>query len=268
MFGRYVDLGNPVSDHPINNALIGCWLPLPNNKGGTRVFDLSRNAYHGVLGTDYSWSVAPNGMPSIVYPNSGEANCGAAANLALSSGFTLSCYFTVDASNAQWQGLMSRQDTAGYTVYCNTAGDYKLYKYPDATPLSSAAVTLGRWTHFVFAVDTNTSGRFYVDGVETFNSTWATTFATGAGNFYLGKTAWSTAGVLYGKMNAAMIHKRAVSSSEAKLLYQEAVTGFPLTLRRFSRTAYFIGSAAAAASVDSAARRPLRQSRNVALVRR
>jgi hypothetical protein len=55
VLGSYLDLGSPVAKHPLNEGLVGWWLPLTNNAGGGTLFDLGRR-YHGTLASGVAWA--------------------------------------------------------------------------------------------------------------------------------------------------------------------------------------------------------------------
>ena len=80
MLGSYVDLGNPVADHPLNYGLVAWWQPLPGSAVGTTVRDL-KGLYPATLTnfpssptatSGFGGGPAPQTYPTIAFDGSDD----------------------------------------------------------------------------------------------------------------------------------------------------------------------------------------------------
>ena len=241
----YIDLGNPVSDHPLNRGLAGWWLPLPNNQGGSKLFDLTGHGNHGTLTISPTWAGVLNGFGALQFSGANYVNVPYAANL--------------KAAGQTYSGMVRPETTDQYqfpiATYTSNADGLEVF-FENGTGVrwgsfdvktAAYTVSLGAWAHVVGTITAAGGLELYVNGVSR---------ATAAGCGYTGasNTAPLTIGArngggvygLRGRVQSMAVHNRVVSASEAAALYHQAQRDYPDLLRRWSRRIYSFAAVAAA----------------------
>lgn len=283
MLGRYIDLGNPVSDHPSNKGLVSWWLPLPGLRYGYTFSDLVQNNPLAVTGT-FSWSEWRNGFGAFrTNPTTSTSADGYAITTSpkytdsLRSAFTLSVW-TYGAPENAWPQLsgsilhvMSYFNGARTCAIggSNLSSPQSMYVYVDNNAASVSVdwtAYSSVWRHIAATYD-KTTLRLYIDGQEVGSTSYSATLEGPSDYIVLGATSYTPDGWA-GDITDARILSRACSASEIySVLYEGSLRGHPDTLRRYSLRTYSFGSSPAAAAA-SMVHLALRRARNRSLVRR
>jgi hypothetical protein len=255
LLGRYVDLGNPVADHPLNRGLLAWWMALPNNAGGGTLFDLTRR-YPGTLTNAPVWSgTSRPGSPcrgitftaaSTQYVLEGSNSTGLQpANVTLAiwvKATTWSIYRDIcgNAANSWGRGYflgVGMVDAGNIGFGCR--GQSVPGGYQNAARISSASVPLGTWVHLAGTYDGTTTA-FYVNGALAHSVSGGSAAAGDLG--YDGLVGGLAIGRNYaadkyfdGQADGLTVHNRALSAAEVFALYADSASGHPDTLRRWSR---------------------------------
>src|SRR5690349_4775681 len=136
---QLIDLGNPVADHPLNLGLVAWWLSLPNNSGGTRLFDITGHGNTGTLTAGPTWRT---GLPvwgpgfsslKFVTGSSQYVDCGNAPVLQITGNMSVSAWVYL-ASNSDTNGRMiiaKDNNTGGraYTFDVRNNGSVNLVRF-------------------------------------------------------------------------------------------------------------------------------------------
>lgn len=246
-----IDLLNPVSSHQLNSGLVSWWLPLPNVDGGTLMRDLV-GPNHLTLTNGPVWetargdrfrSVKHDGSNDWLVKNSpvGFLNPSTASEFTFAawlrtrtiSGKSAAISFT-SLADGNSGGAISIQVVSG-NWYAEGKGNFT---QPSLTSNVAAANNTDYLVGFTRKGATN---RIYVNGVERNSNT------TTPQNFtinYVYMAAYSTAySFAQHYIKSGWYYKRALSPADMMNLYNQARTGYPDTLRRLRRPAYYLVSA-------------------------
>lgn len=256
MLGRYINTGGPVSDHPLNYGLVGWWLPLPGNQGGSRLFDL-KGKYPATLKNAPGWCGGRSAFAALSFDATDDyveqASLGNAINGITSATFSVWVrLFTATPASIATSGLVDLDTVSQATHYPYTdglayVGTFRTARVNGITPLSSVNRT--EW-HMVTVTTDGTTWRFYQNAQEAANTGAEATVSADA-SFWLGGSGTGGTDPVYfldGRLTDCRIYNRALSASEVGNLYLQGVRDHPDTLRRYSRTAYLFATVAAAPS--------------------
>lgn len=256
MLGRYIDLGNPVSDHPLNRGLVSWWLPLPNNQGGSRLFDI-RGGSHGTLTNGPTWAAGERGFRSLSLVRASSQYVSLARVPDFTSQLTFGCWVNTASTPAtdNYHSILSKgrsgaADDRNFGFdYRTSGGSTKLEVFWTSAPSTYVeyyhVVTLdwSRWYYLTWVIDWSTNPdtvTFYIDGVSKgltligSNNASPTTTATQVcllGSLHTGSDYWN------GKLDSPRLYNRALSAAEVWQLYQQSRQGYPDLLRRWGRRA-------------------------------
>jgi len=239
----FIDLGNPVSAHPLNRGLVGWWLPMPNNSGGSKLFDI-KGRFHGTLTNGAAWRSGPKPHHrSILFDGSDDFVDISAAAMG-GSVFTV-----VVAVNPTSIGTTHDDatvfSTSGYECYISVGGGHvNSYTSGAASWIDgSRPVPAGSWSLVAMTQTGGGQRELYSNGV--FDTSGASSSALPAQK-YLGRRVdgLSSQPTLSGRIGMAAIFTRALTASEHRALYHEFQAGYPNLLRRWSRKSFSTGGAA------------------------
>ncbi len=249
---RLIDLGNPVSDHPLNRGLVAWWLPLPNNQGGTRLYDITTKRGSGTLTGGPTWVPGPAGFQAIdCVRASTQYATGALASTAQTA-WTIACWLAT-ATLTSSDGTITFNGSPGSNGYGfrqYTSLNLNLIADGVANQAAGAGYTLaaGVWTHAVCTRSGGTS-TLYVNGVQI--STGAsgintpTAGGTSVGARSNGTQPWG------GKVTDHQIWTRGLSASEVWSVYTQARRDYPDQLRRYTPRTWSFASAPVAATAST-----------------
>lgn len=260
--GSYIDLGNPVSDHPLNRQLVSWWMPLPNNSNGSRMFDL-RGGKHGVLTSGASWTSGrhgwqavkcdgpDNGTRYVETPSSADYN---GANLSVSiwfrdrGGNSDNGGGTTDIRNNDYViglgGYNFSTGGWGLTFISTTQVQWSIWNSFADTGFglvgNAYTTPTGNWTHAVLTSTTTGPSSFgYFNGVVSGSEYTTKTRATTASYIRMAKRPMD--GENYtGNVNIASVrvYNRILTAAEVSADYDQGMRGYPDTLRRWSRKSF------------------------------
>lgn len=240
--GRYIDLGNPVAKHPLNEGLAAWWLPLPNNQGGGTLFDLL-GRYNGTLTNGPTWAEGPNGFGALTFDGTNDyVSAAVPTGLHGSVTGTISAWVRGDAANDTGAPLHCSSDlTDQYYAYF---GDGKVYlsllrsnRASGITPV----VTLTTW-HMLTVTTDGATWSLYQNGVLAGSQTAQATVSATA--MRLGRDE----SVQYwgGRVADVRVYTRCLPAAEVLSLYDQSLRGHPDTLRRRPKRSYGLTQAAPA----------------------
>ena len=265
MLGRYIDLGNPVADHPLNRGLVGWWLCLPGSAAGSRYFDLCGN-HHGTLVNGPVWKTGRHAVLAIETSAaaSSHVNCGTIRGLDGSSAATLSAWvYHPSSSVTVGLGGAAGGTGGGWRFSCYWHTDNYIYVSAESTAAAYGYVqrTETGWHHLIVAYDgagLSNGGKLqlYFDGVAqsmSFYSAIPNSLGNPVCPFKIGQDSNNRySGGLYSDVR--IYPNRWLSASDAWLLYDQSLRGHPGTLRRYARTAYlFVSTSGTNATVTPSA---------------
>lgn len=277
MLGRYLDLGNPLADHPLNTGLVSWWIGMPNTAGLTTLFDLKQK-YNGTITnfaspfTNTSGWLPDSKTPfsSLVFDGNDDlVDFGTPTESASATAITVSCRAVTytNASSGGGGGLRELIDASDIAIangmnfilrYYPTGG-YVEFLTNNGSGESPHAIdtinpTIGVEYHWVGVFDGSVGSgvcSLYRDGVLS-NSVSAgmvvlnsTAYRFRVGNDYQSAAApdlrpWN------GTISDIRFYNRALSDNDVWQLYEQARLGHPNTLRWFSRRRTLVKSPAAA----------------------
>lgn len=254
MLGRYLDLGNPVADHPLTRGLVAWWLPLPNNSGGSRLFDI-RGTNHGTLTNGPTWgAVAPDGFGALSYTGTAYV---ALPAISFGSELTISVWIRWAAwqtSSAVYK-FGSRPQMQLSRIATSKLEAVMLDSAAFQSPQSNA-VDDGAW-HKIDAVWVDSVRlSVYQDGVLANEDTTVNTMVQAAVTGTLGTSSAGTAANNWnGQIGGFAFYNRALSAAEILALYDQARRGYPDMLRWWSRKTGLFGSMAPGVAVQASYKR-------------
>lgn len=248
MAGAYIDLGNPVADHPLNRGLLGWWLPLPNNSGGSRLFDI-KGGRHGTLTNGPTWAAGPSAAQALSFDGSDDHWISTLPSL---TAVTLEVVYRSTSSAANMH-LVNHDSTGGgggrvWQHRQTSGGKFNWIPFDfGGNPRSvtgNVTVNDGNWQHVVCVYDASTNA-IYVNGALDATGTpgGGTGMDSSVTNVEFGLPNGNTGGAYFsGQLAHAAVLNRVVAASEVWGRYEQWRRNFPDTLRRFSRRAYLFGS--------------------------
>lgn len=246
MSSGHIDLGNPVANHPLNQSLVSWWLPLPNNSGGTRLFDIG-GGKHGTLTNGSSWSTAPNSFGAITLDGTNDYVSGSAL---YSGSMTVAVHAMGVLPTTTQDAIGDSSARIALRWYDGFNGSAPAWIVQTSTfHIQNATAAAANEIRTLIGVWDESSKRqeFFVNGKSVALNTRSGSIGT-LGNLRLGIHANGTANPFRGSIYSASQHSRALSVSECWLLHEQMVSGFPNLLRRYSRKAYFLGSGSSGVS--------------------
>lgn len=244
MLGRYLDLGNPVSDHPLNRGLVAWWLGLPNNSGGGTLFDLcGRNPL--ALTNSPAWSPDRNTFGGTRLVRSSNQYATRASAVVSAVPFTVSMWckltnvsesqylFEIGTSNAAFWSVNAQGAATSIRLVCNN----------NLVGTAAGTWTNGVWFNATAVFAANNDRRVYVNGggkgtdANTVNVTPGAQTRIGS---------YPDTGPLGpdGTVSDVRVWNRALDDGEVFAAYEQGLRGNPDTLRRWSRKVSVFGGVA------------------------
>jgi hypothetical protein len=251
---RLIDLGNPVADHPLNRGLVAWWLGLPNNSGGSRLFDLTGRYSPGTLTNGPTWAPGPDAAfralsfdgtdDTAAFPLTASFPRTAGtvflrARSTTASGIRQMFMWRVDGSNEI--GLVDFNGTFGLNLACqyNAGGTNKNVGY-------ATSLTTNEWASLAVVWDAGAASvlRLYLNGREV--GTAATGLGTMSGSnplfYHIGGANGSD--YFLGQIESTLLWERALSAGEVAALCDQSRRGYPDLLRRYTPRTWYFGAQA------------------------
>jgi hypothetical protein len=241
--GHQIALGNPLNrSHPLARGVAGFWLPLSNNSGGSRLFDLA-GSNHGTLTNGPTWTAGVNGFGAVSLDGTDDyIECGTTVT-SVTSQMAMACWMRqdVDADNTQtlicWGGTnqywMSLSFN-GATLVLN--GEY--IGYPSLS--SSVSLKGTGWRHIGGQRTAAGDFELYLDGNLIASGAKVASPGT-SGVFTIGRL---TGSILYTRaiLAGAVAYSRSLSAPEWSALYDQSRRGFPTLLNRTRRRSFALAA--------------------------
>lgn len=248
--------GDPVNwGHPLNRGLVSWWLGLPGTGGGATLFDLVRQpGYNGTLTNGPTRAPMPNGFGGLTFDGANDYVSVPSAGNFTTSDFSASFWVRRDGDSSSgsvfiYKGLFN---TNGWFIQSeNSTGRYlKLVTNQSGanqqTYVGSEKLVAGVWSHVV-VTRAGASARIYVNGLDVTGTTGShVNPASSSDALQFGQ--YGTTATTFSWVGAGgdfRLYSRALSASEAWLLYEEGRRGLPNLLRRAPRRAWLTGVPAA-----------------------
>jgi len=263
VLGRYIDLGNPVANHPLNLGLVAWYLPLPNNAGGGTLFDLKGRS-HGTLVNGPTWSAG--GRPGALRPclSFDGSDDYVGITPATSAGWpdiggakTISMWTQFDSTLANSRILFSLvlDDSGGagnsLDLYFSNSfsvrdincrqwgGQLRLTAYP-----ADYGVSAESWFHLTYTSGSGwTPQKFYFNGIPAASFSEATSTQTGApGVCRIASFNAAFPDPYHNRpVDDVRVYNRALSAADAYALYWQSLRGHPDTMRKWSHRVWTFG---------------------------
>lgn len=240
-----IDLGNPVSDSPLNAGLLAWYSPLPS---GLWLQNLRRQSVASYSGTP-AYSRSGSGLPSLLYGGSNYWTAPGEETALGSSNFTISF---ASRSGSVFAGLISSSrgttpGVVGWTTWLSgtdayitidTGGAY------DQPGVSIPGYPDGTWHRLCWSIVRGSTATLYMDGVQQGSpqAISSTGSITGSGLTWLGSFAGASS-MLVGALADVRIYNRALSADNVWVEHEQCRRGHPDTLRRFSRRHFIVHGA-------------------------
>lgn len=239
--GSYIDLGNPVADHPINRGLVGWWLPLPNSFGGLTLFDIGPHRFKGALTAGPTWSSGPSAFPSLNFDGVDDrVETPSSSFFSGMSALTLSCWINPTATTSASE-FMKKNNS--WIMRFGAGASLAVFIWVSASLVNTSGGTLttGKWQHVAMTYD-GAALKGWINGLQV-----CTTAATGtvdANTDVLAFGAQPGGGEQYtGRITDWRVQAAYIPPWD---LYQESRMGYPNGLRRYSQRVYSFSPPAAA----------------------
>jgi hypothetical protein len=262
VLGQYVDLGNPMAAHPLNDERVMWLYGLANPyTGGMYWQDLTGRGNHGLRVDGATWSEAPDGRHGLSLDGAtGYVDVGAdIPSLMVTTPFTAAGWFrTVNDWQQQIVSVYSQDPfpagiILGVNVDGSSGGTLGLLSGDGVSNLkiigSSGAVNDGAW-HHAAAVWTGSDCELYLDGQLVTSSPYSVAPGYGAATYIrVGSHSenGNVVGLFSGSLADVSLWGRALSASEVFDLYAMSAAGYPPggPLRYWSRKTWVLGGATA-----------------------
>jgi len=259
MLGKYIDIGNPISDHDDNIGQI-MWLPgfSPYTRG-PKWFDITKLTAGGTLNNSPPWRRV--GKKSGITFN-GTSHYVSTPDISYSGGLTVAATIRYDSDTGayrplivKWNEVANRSwglaQSSGTVRWLDTSdGNYSAGR--DIT--DTTALSVGRAYRIVVSYDNNAGAKIYKDGVQVAShSNTGTLFTTTATPRIGGiETGYQFGGVgnIYSACGISdiIIYGKPVSLSWIARDYQQSLNypEYDSRLRTYSRKTYYFGAYSAA----------------------
>jgi hypothetical protein len=256
---RMIDCGNPVADHPLNRGLVAWYYGLPNNSGGTVLFDLlGRYPLPNGGTTKPSWD-GDRGFGAAARFN-GLNHFEAVAAPVSDAPLSMSAWFfstlsdlnpivglcTATVADPSRYRLMAGSSAVPCRAYSTDAAS--THAFAESTPNTGYAIRA--WAMATGVWVSGSSRAAYLNGGN--KGTDATALTLGAPARTLVGRA-NNSGAVYdpgftGLVADVSIWNRALSDSEVAAVYVEGRAGNPNRLRRYTPSVWSFGGTAPATS--------------------
>ncbi len=261
-----INMADPVNwGHPLNQGLLGWWMPLPGISSGSRLDDLTNMGSSGRPGTltnmdnaDWVGPISPggwgalgfNGSDNFVNVGTGLAAPGVVSVFALISPANIDqgeqeIFAGSGGGGSDQDYALEMNRTAGRVSVVWTGGEFIM--------ISDASLTVGA-THLVGFTRAGVAGdwtvRLYIDGVEDSNTTTAVNPNGADAPVSIGRLGDSDLFYFEGRLASAWLYDRVLSAPDVLSQYHLSLRGYPGLLNRLCRPLFV------AAAVGAGIRNP------------
>lgn len=264
MLGSYVDLGNPVADHPLNAGLVAWWLGLPNNSGGGTLFDLCGQR-PATLTNGPAWSPSPGGFAGLSLDGTDDYAVADPFRFdPATSGYTYSAWIKPAFASSSgtrrglicWRagGIVGGDQSRVRLIWLDGSSGFYLDDKARYAFSGKPSFASGEAHHIAFTRTAAGGGQYYWDGSPLSTTTVidlggiepANTYPIYIGLDSENSAAWS------GGLWDTRVYSRALTAADHAGLYDQGRRGHPDTLRRYRPWVAVLGAAAGGGGGGSA----------------
>src|SRR5574343_718811 len=260
MLGRYLDMGSPVADHPLNAGLAAWWLGLPHNSGGSTLFDLC-GKYHGTLTNSPSWDGPTLGgsyPKTLALTQTGNSRIATSA-VSATGVFTLSSWVRLTAYNTGtglynahlWFGTSG--SNYGGLALGPTAANLQAFGSGAGEPSGATIATwpgLSQWVHLTWTRNAS-NWAVYLNGVSAGSLTSGTWGGANA-QLQIGGRADASQSIDGSVWDIKFLDGVSRDAASVWNLYNQSLRGHPDTLNRYSWRVSVLGGYVAGGSFADA----------------
>lgn len=247
MSRRFLNLGSPVNwSSPINRGLAYWGLALPNNSGGSRLFDLCgrrEGTLNNIASTDWVPAKRPGTLGKCLNFNgtTSYVDCG---SLVLTDEMSASCWFLTTTVSAGLRDMVASCNAAGtafaYLFEINNTAARLGYRHSGTSLISSTNLAANTWYHGAFVRSGSTGNwtvTFYVNGVADGSTSSITGNPQGGTQtLALGRLGASANFFHSGQIDSPRIYERALSADDIAREYADSLTGYKQALQWWGRS--------------------------------
>lgn len=248
-----INWGNPVARCGLNDGLAGWWLARGPWVGGGTWFDLC-GKNNGTLTNGPTWgrSARLGNTGHVVFDGTDDRVAIGRTGIAFGSNYTISLwvYGNSGFGTASTQVFAAPRATANnYPFVLHQTSSTSKFRFTtnagsDVNFNYNFSPTNGVW-YFLTAVKDSTTTNLYLNG-ELDNSGTQAVGTDNADNIALGSHNFGSGfnHFLNGRLDSFRVYPgRSLSDSEVRCLYNDEISGYPLTLNRLSRRAGYVAAA-------------------------
>jgi len=224
-----VDLHNPLTEHPLNRGLVGCWTPVAETAKGSLFRDISGYNNHATLHGDAAFAASENRL-GLSLDGAGDY---ATVPGTLGSPSAVSIVMSVSVAAGEQAG-----EGVSFNDYCTirpaygTVGVFAFWFDGNWRELRSNEMIDGTGPrHLTFVCDPDSAHEaLYIDSKLQATST-TTSSIVYTGNVQIG---YHKAGANYldGAIYDIRIYNRGLNAAEVRTLYTQSISGYPDLIRR------------------------------------
>lgn len=246
-----IDLGKPVSDHPLNQGLLHWYLGLPPLAGGSLLEDI-QGFSPATLTNGPLWDVDANNFPCLSFDGTNDyATAGDVDDVEGITALSISAFVLSTTLAGGTDGLRyitSKEDGGGliWILRQLTGGD-KLQWYCQTGagtfgPQEVTGFTANTWRHVTATYQSGVGLDLYLDGVATSSTGFSTigTLSTNTAPLAIGSLPSTSGRAWSGFISDVRYAARRYSQNEAWELAVQAYQGYPDLLRHYPTRAYFL----------------------------
>lgn len=246
-----IDLGNPVSDHPFNDTLLGWLLSLPGRGQGGTLFDLTGRYSGALVGQPSSAPGCPDGFAGILLNGTSQyVSLGLMSNAifgASPSGVTVAWWMrpstvhNAGTIRGVWGALSGTgQPEFGCQVYSDNNWYVGFAWAGDDDRVTTAATASnypqGEWGFYTFTCTIGGASYLYRNGIEFGSKTsGSATYQTPSDVFRIGSNSVTYGNFFPGAIGSFLTYARALPAAEVRWLSAQAWLGYPDLIRRAAR---------------------------------
>ncbi len=201
----------------LDSGLVGMWSFDGKDLNGTTAYDRSGQGNNGTLTNGPVPAIGKVGQALRLDGSDDYMDFGTSNSLNVDSALTISMWFKRNGIGGNlYHGLIQRFNSGVVGYQLGIMNDNTIIFYTNTVANPTYTLTDDNWHHYVVTNDGSTT-RFYVDGTQYGSAAQALTSVTSSVTNNIGR--YGTQGNTNGLIDEVRIYNRALTASEAKLLY-------------------------------------------------
>lgn len=244
MLGQYVDLGNPLASHHLNEGRV-CWLyGLPNPyTGGLYWRDAGTKQKHGLLTNGALWRTAMDGDKPAVFFDGSNDYIELGTSTVTANTVTHKIRFRMTTVTG-FQGIVGWEPNSDADQFEVALNGTAMWAGNWSGRADTAAIFSAATWYTVHATSNGTNVRIYVNGADRTNTVGTTNFASTRWTQNL-RIAPARSSRMGGLVAEYSLWQRGLSASEVALDYDLSRRGYPPggPLNYWSRKTWLMGGA-------------------------